>query len=162
VTAQTAMQKTVPKAKSEALRLLAEVGIEDDIVVKIHKTTASALGQYRGASQFRSGTTFWISPDVPAVLVREGIAASMLEDVIVDTILHEYGHVLWEFLRIRSHLNPKAERLWEDVRALSTGSEDDDEEGFAENFGLAVSGREQSPVHLAFARRFGELLKEDR
>lgn len=155
-----AVKEALALARKEAVKKLAAAGIEDRIVVKLRALTVGpeAVGQYRGMSQFHSSAPiFWISNNValwdrlePVDLVRG----------MTITILHEYGHVIWEHLRVRNSFKPRpeAEKLWNDLRALSTGSAAEDEEEFAEAFAQSLYWGNQTVVSK-FARRFGTLLR---
>lgn len=91
------------------------------------------MGQYRSFSQFRSRPIIWLNPNlksivednereiygddfIPAVVERETFVAA------VHTIIHEYGHVIAEYLRCRTE-------IWHEVLRQF-----DDEEDFAEGF----------------------------
>jgi len=116
---------TVRRAKEDALRLLRHYGIDDDFTIKLKPTKQENwLAQYRATSQFRSGTIFWVNPEHPAD-----------HDELVRTILHEYGHVIYELARFRvPELHAEIDRMFYD-----------DEEEFAEEFGRAVFGMKDYP-----------------
>lgn len=152
------MKESLALARKEAVKKLAAAGIEDKIVVKLHAITVGpeAVGQYRGGSQFRGAPVFWISND--AAMWDQVEPADLVRGMTI-TILHEYGHVIWEYLRVRSSTVPNAEKLWDDLRALSMGSEDEDEEEFAEAFAQSLYWSDsRNPVVMEIARRYGTLL----
>jgi len=150
------MRSALALARKDAVKKLKAAGVEDKIVVKLHAITLSeAVGQYRGGSQFRGAPIFWISDNValwdrfePTDLVRG----------MTLTILHEYGHVVWEYLRVRHTHNQDARKLWDDLRALSTGSASEDEEEFAEAFAQSLYWGKQTEA-MRFAGRYGALLR---
>jgi hypothetical protein len=155
------VKEALALARKEAVKKLAAAGIEDKIVVKLHALTVGpeAVGQYRGMSQFHSGAPiFWISNNVglwdrvePVDLVRG----------MTITILHEYGHVIWEYLRVRSSTDRGAKKLWDDLRALSTSSASEDEEEFAETLAQSLYWGHQSWA-TKLAKRYGALLRSSR
>ena len=159
MTASAKLKKFVSYAEKEALEHLSEHGIADAIVVKIKRMKDPRwLGSYRGLSQFKSSyPIFWVNEQLLEKIKAEGIHEDDAPLVITDTILHEYGHVIWEFLRIRGSTQQEAQRLWDDIRAV-----EDDEEEFAENFAFAVRGRYDSPVYMQFAKRWGTLWSKER
>ena len=165
MTASAKLKKFVSYAKKEALEHLSEHGIADAIVVKIKRMKDPRwLGSYRGLSQFKSSyPIFWVNEQLLEKIKAEGIHEDDAPLVITDTILHEYGHVIWEFLRIRSSYagsqahHAEIAALWDDIQAV-----EDDEEEFAENFAFAVRGRHENPVYTRFAKRWGTLLSKER
>lgn len=116
----------VRQAKVLALKKLARLGISDTFTVKLRQTTDSAhwVAQYRSNSQFRSGPIFWVSPNHPNDLGE-----------LTKSLLHEYGHVIYELARNRSST------LLDDIDTAFM----DDEEEFAESFGRAVYAEKDYP-----------------
>src|SRR6267142_1283237 len=135
--------KVVSSARLEAARLLREIGIDDQFTVKVHPITvhSEAIAQYRSRSHFRSGPVFWISP-----------LHSTDYDVVVDSILHEYGHVIWEYAEVRKLAEAKG--LYAAVQAISPYGEED----FAETFAHAVRNGSSLP-HLKAGTLYGALIK---
>lgn len=110
---------------------LKQVGISDKMIVKIKPFTGHyrhALALYRSGSQFRHLPVFWINERFDDIVKRvekemeeEGLPYNLelssmpsipldsdsynMEDVIlkhlVDSLLHEYGHVIAEFFFYR-------------------------------------------------------------
>ncbi len=143
---------TVKKSKEQAITKLKAFGIEDDFQVKIKRASkpyvSNFIGQYRAGSQFRSGPIFWINPELPELLSEERISTP-IETVIEDTILHEYGHVIWEYASKRDS------ELMEYIYAIES-----DEEEFAETFALSVRKGRQSPGYRQIAKKYQESIKK--
>lgn len=134
------------RAKAEAVSLLRAFDIDDDefiVKVKPNLRDPGFLGQYRSFSQFRGRPIFWLNSRLHRVVETWLAKHARLDQTIdahrvaVDTILHEYGHVIWEFARLRDPA------LYADVREVS----DDDEEEFAETFALVVRKGSASPAY---------------
>jgi len=105
----------------EALRIalidLKNIGIEDDIVIKIkdfQKKKIDAVGIYRSFTQFRSKPTFWLDENFPTVSAN--ISKEVWEDDcedqrieseywrgLIDTCFHLYGRVIAECLRMQDN-----------------------------------------------------------
>lgn len=128
-------------AKKETLRRLSEYGINDSFTLRIKShekiakrvrrcpdTAEGCLALYRGASQFGSGPIFWIRDDFEAEVARLDEEYDMMGrtnpyTVAIQTLLHEYGHVIYEWAR------------WRDSELLKIIEDAfDDEEDFAEDF----------------------------
>jgi hypothetical protein len=122
---------------------LQRFGIDDRLQIKFRKTAEPDwLGQYRSFSQFRSGPIFWVNeaahvdqPDVRKALVQ--------------TILHEYGHVIWEYARMRDPA------LYDLVTTIAG----DDEEEFAETFAIVVYNDAASPAYRDVVRHYVKALR---
>lgn len=106
------------EAGGAALKLLKEIGIDDVMMVKVRAAPwKDWVAMYRGASQFRGRPIIWIN-DRLEYLERDEIF-----NVIVDSILHEYGHVIGEWGRYREpRITEAIKRGW------------GNEEEFAEDF----------------------------
>ena len=121
---------------------LQRMGIHDQLRVKFRPLADPTwLGQYRSLSQFRGGPIFWVDPaahaDQPDV-----------RRAIVQTILHEYGHVIWEYARLR---DPD---LYDRAQTVA----DEDEEEFAETFALVVYNGAASPAYRGIIQLYARAL----
>ena len=100
-------------AKKVVLEMLADRGIPDNIVVKVKtiKKHPEWLALYRSRTQFRGhGPIFWVNENLPEIVERieseldetHGRSAHLDPlTVTVDTLLHEYGHVVYEYATVR-------------------------------------------------------------
>ena len=126
---------------------LQRFGIVDHITVKFRPTSQTdSLGQYRSFSQFRGGPICWVSSEI----TEENYPDHDIHQIIVDTILHEYGHVIWEFARLRD------DKLMKMCDAAAFG----DEEDFAETFAVVVANNAVSPTYRKIVKRYVESLGE--
>lgn len=144
------LKREVKEAKREAMSRLRRYGIDDRFTVKVRSNPSfneHTLACYRGMSQFRSGPIFWINPQFLQIVERESLS-SQAQGILVDTLLHEYGHVMYEYIRWNESAGLKGK-----VEALNTGP--DFEEDFAESMAQALSGRCPDPVYEQIARDFG-------
>lgn len=90
------MKDLVQEVKREFLKALQDkFDIEDEIIIKIKKLPKKAIAMYRSNTQFRSKPIFWIAEDLPDK-IEEGDPS--LREVIYDSVIHEYGHVILEFV----------------------------------------------------------------
>jgi hypothetical protein len=147
----TGFAAIIATAKKRALVLLRDVGIKDSFTVKIHLTKGSgadALGWYRSMSQFRGGAIFWISPTLPQMASAQGVE-DQIDLIVLDTLLHEYGHVIWEFAK----KNHNAKSLWDKVQEVTAGNEEEFAEMFAHNIRRKYGGS-----FTEIARLHGRLL----
>ena len=120
---------------------LQRFGIVDRITIKFRTTLEPGwLGQYRSLSQFKSGPIFWVNSNI----TEDNYPDHDVHRIIVDTILHEYGHVIWEFGRLRD------QKLYEMCEAVSDG----DEEEFAETFAVVVSNNAVSPTYRKIVKQY--------
>lgn len=96
--------KTIKEYKQELIDTLEDAGIPDtSITLKEPKESKQGwLGWYRNRSQFGKNAIIYI--DIPAhqKSLDEMVATEQLEKVVMDTLLHEYGHVIEEFITIDS------------------------------------------------------------
>src|SRR5512137_1474338 len=104
----------VNSAKKLAVQELGKHGIEDSFCVRaIDKPMYRFVGEYKALSQFGgNGPTFRIFSSIVTSakeIVREdrkcGLVPSSLYslsyDGVYETILHEYGHVIFEYISAR-------------------------------------------------------------
>ncbi len=150
------LEEIVKIAKAEALVALKGMGIDDEdgITVKLKAMKGPKdqhwIGLYRSMSQFRGGAIFWINSDIQKVVEEEGLDPGKTKDVIRDTILHEYGHVIWEYA------SKRAPALMENIQAI-----DDDEEEWAESFALAANKPAYSGAYKRLAQEFVKAVDEE-
>ncbi len=145
----TAVRDAVAKAKKWTSDSLRRLDIHDTVTVKVKRFAKSPnwLAMYRSNSQFGRNPIFWINENILGVLRDEDVLDSELLKVVYDSLLHEYGHVVWEWARTRDS---------ETYDMLLNGFWDDEEE-FAEGFvqfalnGLGEKG--YRPVVEAFAEK---------
>lgn len=116
-------------AKQWATRILDEHGIRERFTVRVHAFKGSHLALYRSISQFSSGPIFWLPTDLDKTLAREGVERDQIVEVAMESILHEFGHVIAEWAQKR---DPELLNLIE--------KNFPDEEEFAEEFGRCLSG----------------------
>ena len=93
--------KAVEDARGEFERYLGKNGIRDVCTIKIHafkgyKNRWVAL--YRSMSQFNGNAIFWINSDFHKILAKYDVnPIYTLADIITDSLLHEYAHVIFEW-----------------------------------------------------------------
>jgi hypothetical protein len=85
----------------------------------------SWLALYRSRSQFGQRPIFWVNARLIEMMDREGIDIGDRLRVVIDTLSHEYGHVIEEWVHVRGTDEAK--------RMLKNGWGNDMEE-FAEDF----------------------------
>lgn len=82
--------------------LKTKLGIVDDILVKIKDIKQDNwLGLYRAFSQFKSKPIIWINKDIIKIS-NEYEYEIDINDLILDTLIHEYGHIIAEFGKTRN------------------------------------------------------------
>ena len=125
------IEKVIETCVKHASDMLIEHGIRDPFTVKLKKLkNKNWLALYRSNTQFSSEPIIWININLYDIFrkqenyERKKYGDSQLNEyiVITDNILHEYGHVIAEWGRVR---NPKIEAI-----VASFGSEEDFAEGF--------------------------------
>lgn len=95
-------------ARRTAIRWLHDEGIDDDFLVKIKrfpKEQSRWIAKYRARSQFKSKPIFWINEDLIKFMKEYGIDEERTSEVILDSIIHEYAHVIGEWLFIRDKMS---------------------------------------------------------
>ena len=99
-------------AKERALGLLAKAGIHDDVKIGLQKFTGAQqcwLALYERMSQFKAPPRFWVNTQTPGIIDAAVLPQdTTVEDVMVDSVIHEYGHVIEEWARVK---NPEMKRL---------------------------------------------------
>jgi hypothetical protein len=149
-------KRIVNEAKEQALAALKSHGIDDNFTIKLKsepfkkkKKKAEWLGMYRSMTQFRGHhiPIFWLNEKLPqfAAEVDEPVAVTTLE-----TILHEYGHVMYEYARVRDS------KLFSMMRNIS-----DDEEEFAEMMARVLGCRWKVPPYEEIIKRYVESMSSD-
>jgi hypothetical protein len=142
---ESTLQSHVADAKRWLLdELSASHSISDMVTVKIKKDhplfrKGGCLACYRSASQFRSRPIIWVNADLHNICLRVSQEAinpveEPVEQILRDTLAHEYGHVVAEYARFRI---PELQKF-----IFSTYS---DEEDFAEDMAKFLNRRE--PVY---------------
>lgn len=99
-------------AKERALGYLHKAGIDDDIDIGLKKFYGEQecwLALYQRMTQFKTNPKFFVNTQTPGIIDAAVLPQNMtVEDVMVDSILHEYGHVIEEWARVKS---PEMKRL---------------------------------------------------
>lgn len=136
----TNIKEQVATAKRIAMKELLRVGIDDNFVVKVKGTKSHDwIAQYRGNTQFTGagrGPIFWVSPNIEEAIrdMNRELGIEEKPDVLsalVDSMLHEYGHVVAEWAHKRNEeMSGIIERGWPG----SIYGRPWDEERFAEDF----------------------------
>lgn len=122
--------------KKRLQKRLAPYGIDDEITLRVknlsthrQKNLRDAAALYRGFSQFRGSPIFWLNsnPKPYEEVIQEDLDAvghvvNTPDILILDSLHHEYGHVIAEYIRAR---NPE---LWANLMQEF----DHDEEKFCE------------------------------
>jgi hypothetical protein len=99
-------------------------GIEDELSVKVRETSNKKwVAQYRSFSQFKEKPIFWLNKNLSAMMEDLDIPEDKLHDVVYDSIVHEYGHVIAEWARTRN------QKMWKVIQ-----DNFEDEEEWAEGF----------------------------
>lgn len=97
--------RAVREASSEVSELLQVRGIRDSFVVKIHPFTGYRkewVALYRSMSQFHSYIIFWINPKfILQAKGRGALEENIVSDLVIDSLLHEYAHVILEWATTR-------------------------------------------------------------
>jgi hypothetical protein len=141
---KTADKKLLRECKQTAITILKNIGIEDSFRIFLRNSpiltktgwTKNWLGKYSTGSQFTSGMpNISINlRNIEAVTAQinkgwegTGTTPATVYEGIVDTILHEYGHAVLEWLQ---HMDQK---LYEEALAEFSGC-DDPCEDFSEEF----------------------------
>jgi len=132
----TEFKELASEAKKITLNEIHSMGISDTIRVFCSKTRPRFVGQYRGYSQFsKSGILFKLFPTITDIVLEtitedEKVFGYSHVDLptevlrgMIDTLLHEYGHVIAELMKCQRP------RMYKFI--LSTWN---DEEDYAEDF----------------------------
>lgn len=137
--------KDFSEAKDTAVKLLWGKGIEDDITIQLVDFEGERrcwLALYLLRSQFRGLPVIQVNENTQGVLYAMNDHEKILT-VMLESILHEYGHIIAEWGRER---DPKITDL---VKRYSP-----DEEVFAEDFMKFMLNRIRSPILEEVSQRF--------
>lgn len=140
-------KRQLADGKLVAREFLDKMGLDESFTLRAKPVTAPTarprsgkpdwISLYKAHSQFRQMPIFWINEDLPDLIEEAGASVSPIT-VIRDNILHEYGHVIYEWAKYR---NDKLHRLIDDNW--------DDEEDWAEGFmRYALDNLHMSDYHL--------------
>jgi hypothetical protein len=137
------LAQIVTAATAECLQELRLLGISDKLTVCIKPRKSMRgknwVGCYRGQTQFRNGgrgPIFWISEEFVKVAGEMGnITERSIYQGILDTLYHEYWHVIVEF----SNKGPFSDAELQPLRDAISKAGDDEEEA-AEEFHRWFSG----------------------
>lgn len=141
----------VSAAAREVIRVLRQHGIEDGFGVRLGKVGGGCLAHYKARSQFSArGAVFVVSPRLDKAIGPEHNVTP--HALLVDTLLHEYGHVIYEWARLRDPA------LFHEV----VESVDGDEEDFAETFAHAMTKRWPDRGMERIAETYGAKLAAER
>ncbi len=146
-----AVRDAVAKAKKWTLDSLRRLGIHDMVTVKVKRFAKSPnwLAMYRSNTQFGRNPIFWINENILDVMREADVPDSELLKVVYDSLLHEYGHVIWEWARARDADTYKT-LFWGNK---TWGGEEEFAEGFVQ-FALNGLGKEgYAPVVEAFTAK---------
>lgn len=93
-------------AQKQALGLLEKAGIHDDLDISLKQFSGDQrcwLAKYDRMTQFKRTPVFWVNTQTPGIIDAAVLPQDMtVEDVMVDSILHEYGHVIEEWAKVRN------------------------------------------------------------
>lgn len=164
------------EGKEALLRWLLALGIKDDFRVTVWKRMPRVpavagvdyVGSYVRFSQWSiRGTELRLSAHLPeyvrALLVERKVAflTALLDgytrDAAKETLAHEYGHVVWEFIGRTGSPHPSVAA----ARAMLAHLGPEDEEDFAEGFVVAIRTY-PDPWLLKLLRLYGEILRSER
>lgn len=139
------MRRALPAAVGRVLSALGRRGVVDGFRVEVrHSPSRPVVGWYRAGSQFKPrGAVVVLNA---AALVEAGDA---FETEVELTVGHEYGHIVWEWARLRGPAALEASV----VEATSGGEED-----FAEGFAQTLAGRAPDAGIERVLREWGRIL----
>lgn len=119
------MPRAFNTALNDTIKILQKYGIHDRIDASLKQFTGEQrcwLAQYIRESQFEGNPRFFVNTQTPGIIDAAVLPQSVtIEDVFIDSNLHEYGHVIEEWARFEN----------EEMRRLIYGPFSD-EEDFAE------------------------------
>jgi hypothetical protein len=106
------MPEVFDRAVSGAISMLKSYGINDEIDVGLKQFSGEQrcwLAMYMRESQFQGTPRFFINTQTPGIIDAAVLPQAMtVEDVMTDSFLHEYGHVIEEWAKRK---NPEMYRL---------------------------------------------------
>ena len=98
------IMKTIKEYKQQLLDTLEDAGIPDTSITlkEPRKPKEGFLGWYRNRSQFGRNAIIYLDIAAHAEELEKIDCSMPLNKVVMDTLLHEYGHVIEEFITIDS------------------------------------------------------------
>ncbi|TFG89923.1 MAG: hypothetical protein E4H16_02755 [Candidatus Atribacteria bacterium] len=97
------MPETFWMAKERVLGMLAGVGINEEISIGLKQFTGDQrcwLAMYMRDSQFRGNPIFFVNTQTPGIIDAAVLPQKItVEDVMIDSLIHEYFHVVEEWGR---------------------------------------------------------------
>lgn len=146
---RTTLINDVNTAKKLALDALSSIGIKDNITVKVKefkRDNVNSVGLYRSFTQFGRCPIFWINSQFHSFFDNKRAAIVKIE--LHRTIIHEYGHVIAEWFRIRG------EDMYKYIMDNFI-----DEEDFAEEFIYYVDEKHDSKFEPIIKRYVAEVFE---
>jgi hypothetical protein len=138
----------VADAVVRARQTLEACGLPSNFTVKVRSfqgrgsSVSDWIGMYRSGTAIRGGRpVIWLNSDLASVLASADVPPERLPVVVEDTIYHEFGHIIFEWL---AHPTFGSR---DDVQGLLDVY--DDEEEFAETFVYWVKRRVDSSGQLS-------------
>jgi hypothetical protein len=121
--------------------------IEDKVTVKIKPFKPVRqkhwLAMYKSGTALRGGRPiFWVNDNFLKIVINhlgDDFDALM---VLKDTLVHEYGHVIYEWATTRKSNDKNAAQAMNLLKSFG------DEENYAENFSFFISGRDRSKANI--------------
>jgi len=140
------------KLKELAQQTLRSIGIHEEVLVKVKKLRDPyRLACYRSRSQFTNGKPiFWISSDIEEKVMNAWDDPGKIPGVVSDCIVHEYGHVIYEYAELRD----------KELFARIKESFPDDEERFAEQIVFMVNTQRKGLPLSELSTRAREIIDE--
>lgn len=100
--------QAVFEARDRFERYLGNSGIHDRTIIKIHRFPENQkrlVALYRSMSRFNGDVIIWINSDFRRILKGHDINPMYtLADIITDSMLHEYAHVIFEWGSVRDQV----------------------------------------------------------
>lgn len=108
----TEMPAAFNSARDSVVSMLRGYGIEERISASLKQFDGEQrcwLAMYMRETQFRGDPVFYVNTQTPGIIDAAVIPQKMtVEDVFIDSLLHEYGHVIEEWARVK---NPEMKKL---------------------------------------------------
>lgn len=146
----------IKELKNNLLEILHDNGIPElDITLKEYRNNPNeSLGCYKSMSQFRARPIICVDIELhkKTLIELNDFDDIKYQESVMDTLAHEYGHVIEEFIRI----NKSKDNGQEAFKRL-TGNFDDMED-FAELFGQWLNGK-KSFLSLSQEKTIHELIE---
>jgi len=140
------------KLKELAQKALRSIGIYKDVLVKAKRPhDPNHLACYIPRSQFTNGKPiFWLSPDIEKKTMDAWGDPAKIPSVLSDCIVHEYGHVIYEYAELRD------KGLFTRIKGSFPG----DEEAFAEQIVFMVNTQREGLLLSEHSTRAREIIDE--